>query len=195
MKNVLFFACICLFFTFCKKNSTPFNPIEVPPTPIDTIPIVSSEVIELGKSSVLKNGVKWSESMKAFFDGNKKDRFRLKSSFHNQTNQFEYSFTIIDIPLNIGKYKFQGIDKSINDYVPLVHYGILHDGDQPVCSYLADTTRLENYIQTVKYDSLKQTVEGTFYVKMYRYSYDDYYPAQPDSITWSEGKFHLKLEN
>jgi hypothetical protein len=195
MKNVLFFACFCLFFTFCKKNSTPFNPIEVPPTPIDTIPIVSSEVIELGKASVLKNGVIWNVPFKAEYYGSKKDRFLLEGSYLNSSNQFEYDLYLHDIPLKIDKFRIQGFGGSNSDYVPGSIFGILHEGDQPVCSYLADTTRLENYIQIVKYDSLKQTVEGIFHVKMYRYSYDDYYSAQPDSITWSEGKFHLKLEN
>jgi hypothetical protein len=195
MKNVLFFACFCLFFTFCKKNSTPFNPIEVPPTPIDTIPIVSSEVIELGKASVLKNGVKWNVPFKVKYYGTKKDRFLIESRYTNSSNQYTFSFSLLDIPLLANKFIVQGFKGGSHDFIPGSIFGIMHEGDQPVVTYLADTTHTENYIQLIKYDSLLQTVEGKFHIQMYQFDYDDYYPAQPDSITWSEGKFHLKLEN
>ena len=168
----------------CSKN-TPEDPIKPPLIPMDT----TSHVIELGKSSVLRNGIAWYAAFSAYYYPGK-NRFSLRSTIFQ--NGLDQVFSIGDISSREG---LQPLERQIywnaSNGIPDAVYGITLDGDQFINGYQVDTTVANQYVEILHYDSVAQIVEGRFQAVL---EGPTDWPSLPDTIKMTEGKFHLKIK-
>jgi len=161
----------------------------VDPIPVDTIP-VDTAIIELGKVSVLKNGVPWNASFYARYNTGDFGNFIFSGKATN--NSLDEGFHLYDIPSKKGIYL---VERSMlwnhNNNIPNGGLGIVLDLDQLLNYYRVDSTRANQYFEILRYDSVTHIVEGRF--QTFLEGPSDY-PFLPDSIALTEGKFHLKIE-
>lgn len=193
---MLFAICVSasLFLGDCRKDTTPPtpppDPIDTTDVPIDTPPI--NHVIDLGKHFVSKNNVPWTAQMKAYYNKYKNMVNLIAESKYS--NGFEDMVDIRDVPIKPGKYQYEyspGVAKY-NNFIPQVSFYVNYDGDQLVGAFSIDTTKLGNFVEVVRYDSIKHTIEGFYQARMFnRYSP---FPGVPDSMFLLNGRFHLKID-
>ena len=194
MRPMLFAICVSasLFLGNCRKDnplpSPPPDPIDTTDVPIDTPPI--THVIDLGKHFVSKNNVPWTVQMKAYYYGDKK-MFGLEAE--HISNGFKESVNIYDVPTKVGKYEYEdALSAPYYNLIPQISFHTSYDGDQLVGSYSLDPTRPNNYIEVVRYDSIKHIVEGRYQAILDNKSAP--FPNVPDSMFLLNGKFHLKID-
>lgn len=109
------------------------------------------------------------------------------------SNGFEESIDIRDLPTQIGKYAYEhSIGGAYNNFIPQVAFFYTLDGDQLVGAYSIDLTRPNNYIEVVRYDSINHIVEGRYQAILDNKSAP--FPGVPDSMFLLNGKFHLKID-
>ena len=190
----IFFAITMLFLTVkCKKNQSLVNlPIE----PIDTVKVpVDSFIIELGKAFVLKNGIPWNAPFESWYHKNTRSRFQIRAKITSPSLRSESLF-LHDVPCKIGKYpiEFYAFQNG-NNQIPDCIFIIMQDYDQPVGDYMVDTTRTDHFMEVIRYDSVARTVEGRFQVFLGKKPVDVPWPGAPDSVLFTQGKFHLKVQN
>ncbi|MCK6694438.1 MAG: hypothetical protein L6Q97_20365 [Thermoanaerobaculia bacterium] len=199
MQNICLFVTICLLaFSNCKKNqipiSEPEDPIDTTSTPVDTPPD-SNHIIELGKGFALNNGAAWSPPFMAAYHYKTTARFTFGAKIIHDYLSNE-SFGIRDIPCAIGKYPIEdpkGFD-DLHNLIPEAYFVYIRDYDTPVGDFLADTTRNDHFIEIIRYDSVEQTIEGRFQVFLKKLPTNTWWPNIPDSISLTEGRFHLKIK-
>jgi hypothetical protein len=63
--------------------------------------------------------------------------------------------------------------------------------DQQLNSYNVDSTRSNQYIELLRYDSINHIVEGRFQTFL---EGPNTWWFLPDSMAMTEGKFHLKIQ-
>jgi hypothetical protein len=185
MKSLTQLLLLLVFLAACHKN-TPEEPIDPTPTPIDT----THHIIELGKASVLRNGIAWNAVFYAQYNPNDKSRFWLTG----QTKQNGY-----DHFLSLGDIQFKGGLQHLeqenwfntNNGIPQASYFVSLDGDQLFKGYRVDTTLSNQFIEILHYDSIQHIVEGRFQAIL---GDKPSWSFLPDTMKMTEGKFHLKLE-
>ena len=167
--------------TSCSKSK--------PEALVDPIP-VDTAITELGTVSVLKNGEPWNASFYAKYYINNLGRFFISGKGFN--NSLEERFSVIDIPAKCGNYLIErsGLWNG-NNNIPQAGLGIILDLDQELNYYSVDTTRANQYLEILRYDSVNHIVEGRF--QTFPEGPTDY-SFLPDSVALTEGKFHLKIE-
>jgi len=106
----------------------------------------------------------------------------------------EERFSIQDVPLRSGKHPISYDLLSING-TPQSGMVWIVDGDQQAGSQLVDTTRQDHFIDVIHYDSVKHTIEGRFQVFLKNYKNSPILPGIPDTISFTQGKFHLNISN
>jgi len=156
---------------------------------VDPIP-VDTAIIELGTVSVLKNGEPWNASFLAKYSPNNKNRFRIKGNLIQ--NGYDHIFYIDDISANEG---LQPIERknlwNAQNGVPDALWSVVLDLDQVLNFYRVDSTRANQFVEILCYDSVNHIVEGRFQTFLEGPSG---YSFLPDSVALTEGKFHLKIE-
>ncbi len=184
MKHLIFALAITLCYS-CSKGA-PDEPI-VPSPPIDTI----SHIIELGKSSVLKNGTFWEASFYARYYFGDKNRFFLHGDlFHS--NALQEGFRLGDIPCKKGIYPVERQHYlRLNNSIPESSFYVSLDLDQYLNGYNVDTTLANQYVEILYYDSINHIVEGRFQTFL---EGPTTWSFLPDSIKMTEGKFHLTIK-
>ncbi|MCC6461574.1 MAG: hypothetical protein IT260_13960 [Saprospiraceae bacterium] len=186
------FSSLLLFLLFsCKKDPTIVDPID--PTPKDTS---TQHVIALGKSFVKKNDQAWNVLLRANLYSYQPQSFGLKANVY-YANGVRESVYFSDIPCVAGSYTFEK-DQNSNwaNSIPQASLEWVLDGDQSLGGLNVDTSRAGNFIEVIRYDSIQKTVEGRFEVYLINYgSPNNTIFDLPDSLRFTEGKFHLKLEN
>ena len=184
---LLFAPILCLF--ACAKDPAGKDP--VPPDPVDTL----QHVIDLEKVSVLRDGKIWMPGGMAQTYPSVAMHFSIISTQIVYPGVVE-SFNLADIPLKTGKYRLErGVGTPLGNFIPQITIGWILDGDQLLGSLNADTTDMDNFVELLQYDSLKQTVEGRFQIHLINYKSStngSIYPL-PDSMRLTDGKFYLKL--
>jgi len=192
MRGVLFSLFLIFMFFACTKEQ-PVPPIVTPPDPKDTTIVpIDTHIIELGKSTMLKNGILWSPPVKANFFYNRFDNFYLNYDILYANLRSE-TFSLEDIPCKPGKYAMEYSHYwNENNLVPQPQFLIVQDFDQLIGAYNLDTTRINNYVEVLKYDSITHIVEGRFQVFMGKDVTSNPWNV-PDSIFLTDGKFHLKI--
>jgi hypothetical protein len=190
MKNYIFVLFVAIAFCFCNKNVAIINPIDTNPIPIDTI----ASIIDFGKSSLLKNGIKWDLDLKAKFYDSSKKQFFLRSEIVGSTD-LKGSFGILHIDCNKGMYPIEYFKNyNFTNSIPEGRISYLYEGDQPAGSFYTDSTRFNHFIEVLKYDSINQIIEGTFQMYLGKEINGIPFPGIPDSIFITEGRFNLKIE-
>ncbi len=176
---------LLLFSISCSKNK-PEEPTDLPPTPIDTI----NHIIELGKVSVLRNGVLWNAAFKAFYNPIGSNQFSIRGN--SKENGFDHHFSIEDISSTVGVHPLErGNLWNLSNGIPDADYFIVLDGDQLLKTYRIDSTLNNQYVEILYYDSISHIVEGRFQTFL---EGPNSWPMFPDSMKMTEGKFHLKLK-
>lgn len=199
MRNICLFAAICLLaFSNCKKNQIPIpepeDPIDTTSTPVDTPPS-SNHIIELGKGFALHNGAGWGPPFEAWFHYKTTKRFYFGAKSVLSYLSYD-SFTMQDIPCEVGKYsvEYPITQSSLTNKIPQASFSYIRDYDTPVGNFRIDTTRTDHFIEIIRYDSVEQTVEGRFQVFLKKLPTNTWWPNIPDSISLTEGRFHLKIK-
>jgi len=195
MKYILFAALfVAALLPNCKKEQM----IIKTPTPIDTIKPIDTtavqHIIGFGQSSVLKNGVAWNVNYKAYYHYQTKQRFSLRGGKQYADGLKESSF-ISDIPIGIGRHSIT-IVTSLSDFnngIPDAVYGMANY-DEGIGSFFTDTTRTDNFIEVLRFDTIANEVEGRFQVFMGKRGGPSTLPGVPDSVFLTDGKFYLKLQ-
>jgi hypothetical protein len=184
MKHILLPCLLIALLAGCTKEK-PVDPSE-PTPPVDT----TTHIIELGKGSVSRNGTPWDAVFSAQYFVNNKSRFVIKASL--KENGFDHSLKISDISTAIG---VQNIERpnfwNGNNGVPHVYYFVYLDLDQEINTYKGDSTRSNQYIELLRYDSINHIVEGRFQTFL---EGPNTWWFLPDSMAMTEGKFHLKIQ-
>lgn len=172
------------FFTACNKEA-PIDPI-VPAPPVDTV----THIIALGKGSLLRNGTPWNASFSAYYYPNNKSRFVLKAEL--KENGFDHTLKIGDVSADIG---IQNIERPAlgngNNGIPNAYYFVILDLDQEINTFVTDTTRANQFVEILRYDSIKHVVEGRFQTFL---EGPNTWWFLPDSMALTEGRFHLKIQ-
>lgn len=173
-------------FTNCDKGST-----LVAPSP--TLPDTTSHIITLGKVAMLRDGEEWEPECKAVLSSNA--QYFTISTTSRYHNGIEESFYIGDIPCIIGKYPVErGGNSTWGNAIPQATMGWVLDGDQALGGLKADTTKMDNFVEVIRYDTSKQIAEGKFQIFLKSiFSTNSGIYALPDSLSLTEGKFHLQL--
>jgi hypothetical protein len=185
MKSLTQLLLLLAFLEACNKN-TPEEPIDPTPTPIDT----THHIIELGKASVLRNGIAWNAVFYASYY--KDDQTRFSFGGRTKQNGYDHYFSLDDIRCKTGLQKFeQGTWQNGKNGIPDADYFVTLDGDQLFKTYLIDTTRSNQFIEILHYDSIQHIVEGRFQAIL---GDKPSWSFLPDTMKMTEGKFHLKLE-
>jgi hypothetical protein len=185
MRHLLFILAILTLCYACSKN-TPEDPINPPQIPPDT----TGHVIELGKSSVLRNGVAWNILISAYYYPHDKSRFSLAGTLTQ--GGLTHSLWMQDISNKIGVHPIERrFYWNASNGIPDAVYGITLDGDQFINGYQVDTTVANQYVEILHYDSVAQIVEGRFQAVL---EGPTDWPSLPDTIKMTEGKFHLKIK-
>jgi hypothetical protein len=196
MKSIYLFlmaavAVTILLTSACDKKGTDI--IEPPIVPID-----SSDYLKLGTVKVKKNGVDWiggftshlSHTVPIFvFTGEK------------NTGAYLETFGFMDIPRRTGKYTLEFWPDSYSllpNQIPSAVFLYTYDLDEPAGSFRLDTLRSDHFIEVTRFDSINNIVEGRFQVFL-RFSpgspHNPYPPDLPDTISMTEGRFHLNVED
>ena len=185
MKSLTQLLLLLAFLEACNKN-TPEEPIDPTPTPIDT----THHIIELGKASVLRNGIAWNADFYAEYYPNDKTRFGL--TVYNKESGYEHYLAIRDVQCKKGLHHWEQSEWSNgNNGIPQTAYSVSQDVDQLFKTYRVDTTRSNQFIEILHYDSIQHIVEGRFQVIL---GDNPSWSFLPDSMKLTEGKFHLKLK-
>ena len=71
---------------------------------------------------------------------------------------------------------------------------MVYELDQPIGDFHVDTMRHDHFIEVLRYDSIKNTVEGRFQVFLGKAPMSTDWPGVPDSIFFTEGRFHLRIQ-
>ncbi len=187
----LFFAAlfVAAMFPNCKKEQIISKTPELVDT-IDTMP----HIIEFGQNAVLKNGVDWDVPYRAYYQHTAKKRFSIKGGKEYSNGLKEVAF-INDIPLAIGLHPVKMV-RFLSDF----NNGVADGGytmaiyDEGIGSFRPDTTRIDNYIEVIRFDTIKNEVEGRFQVFMGKDGGPSTLPGVPDSVFLTGGKFYLKLQ-
>ena len=168
----------------CTKEK-PVEPIE-PTPPIDT----TSHIIELGKGSVLRNGMHWNATFSAHFNANDQKRISLEIKLNE--SGFDHILSVSDISILVG---YQTIEKrgpgNSNNGIPNARYHVILDFDQQLNTYNVDSTRSNQYVELLSYESINHIVEGRFQTFL---EGPNTWSFLPDSMAMTEGKFHLKIQ-
>ena len=185
MKNLAKLLLLLTIVAACNKT-TPEEPITPAPTPVDTI----YHIIELGKASVLRNGIPWNADFYAEYYPNDKTRFWITGQ--SMQNGYDHYLSLDDIRCKVGFQKFeQGTWQNGTNGIPETDYFVALDGDQLFKTYLIDTTRSNQFIEILHYDSIQHIVEGRFQAIL---GDKPSWAFLPDSMKMTEGKFQLKLK-
>ncbi|HAD11113.1 MAG TPA: hypothetical protein DCF33_01620, partial [Saprospirales bacterium] len=181
MKSLILTLTLIGLLVGCTKE-TPIDPTG-PTLPVDT----ATHIIELGKGSALRNGMPWNAAYSAHYYSNDRSRLFLFAKF--KENGFDHSFSIDDISL----YKnLQSIERPTlwngNNGITEASYFVVLDEDQLFNSYKVDSTRTNQFIEILRYDSVEHIVEGRFQTFL---EGPNSWSFLPDSMAITEGKFHL----
>ena len=192
MKNIGFTLLLLAYLSNCQKNNLP-----IPGTPVDpvdtSVVVVDTALLPLGQGAVLKNGVVWNAPFEAWYY-HSDSVFQVRASIL-YSNSLSEDLFITDIPCKKGKYIIEYmIFYNRRNLVPEAGFTMTQDFDQGIGNFYVDTTRLDNYLEVLHYDSTEQTAEGRFQVFMKKRYSDNPWPGVPDSIYLTEGKFHLKIK-
>lgn len=193
MKNVLYILALLLTLVNCKKNQIP---VDAPLDPVDTIQThIDTSNMELGKCFVLKNSEQWNVPFKCTYY-RKDTTFRIDADILH-SNLLEEHFMLRDIPCRPGRYSIEFFPSlaGLNNGLPESFFSYTYELDQPVGSFLIDTTRTDHFVEVTQYDSLTKTVKGQFQVFLGKKPSSVPFSGVPDSIFMTEGKFHLKIED
>ncbi len=193
MKYILF---VSLFMATLLPNCKKEQIIIKTPDPTDTIVSIDTmhHIIGFGESVVLKNGILWNVPYATFYMGLLKKRFSIKGGNEYSNGLSEVSF-ITDIPLTLGKHSIT-METSLSDF----NNGIADAGytmavyDEGIGSFRPDTTRTDNFIEVLRFDTVTNEVEGRFQVFMGQWGAHSPVSFVPDSVFLTEGKFYLKLQ-
>jgi hypothetical protein len=184
MKYIIFPLILLGLLIGCTKEK-PVDPTD-PTPPVDT----TTHIIELGKGSVLRNGMEWNANFSAKYFVNNKSRFVIYADL--QETGFDHSLSISDISTLIG---MQNIERpnfwNRNNGVPNASYFVILDQDQVINTYKSDSTRTNQFIELLRYDSIHHIVEGRFQTFL---EGPNTWWFLPDSLAMTEGKFHLKIQ-
>jgi hypothetical protein len=167
----------------CTKTPPAEDPIIPPPPP------ENEHIIELGKASVLRNGVPWNANFTAYYHGTK-SRFGIRGDL--RISGFDHGFKIYDIKGIKGPQKIEGLSYlNTSNSVPNSLYSVVLDGDQLINSYTVDTTLTTHFIEILHFDSVANIVEGRFQTTL---EGPNTWSFLPDTMKMTEGKFHLRIE-
>lgn len=194
MLRYIILLCIpSMLFCFCTKEDS--NQVIVPPDP----PVVVEEppIIALGKASVLRNGETYTGNITAKYrEYNGVITLRVSGTKFSSGGLIDETFTIADIPLQKGKYPIeQSSADGHGNGIPQAGMSWIVDKDQYAGDQLTDTARTDHYFEVIRYDSIKHTAEGRFQVFMRNYFYHPLPWGLPDTISFTQGKFHLNITN
>ncbi|MCB9356326.1 MAG: hypothetical protein H6575_17310 [Lewinellaceae bacterium] len=186
MKNALFFLFLSFILLQCKKDSgqdsIPDPPVHVP-------------VLPLGQAGVLKNGVAWEVPFDAWYHADTHERCQLRAKIL-YPNLISESLFLEDIPCKEGVYPVEYYTSSnFRNYIPDVFFTMISEFDQPIGDFKIDTMRNDHYVEVLRYDSVAHTIEGRFQMFLKKRQMTLQWPGVPDSIYFTEGKFHLQLED
>jgi hypothetical protein len=185
MKNPAKYLLLLTIVAACNKT-TPEEPITPAPTPVDT----TYHIIELGKASVLRNGIPWNADFYAEYNPNDKNIFWI--SGHTKQNGYDHDLSLGDIQCKVGLQHLEQTNWfNANNGIPQASYFVTLDGDQSFKTYRVDTTRSNQYIEILHYDSIQHIVEGRFQAIL---GDKPSWAFLPDSMKMTEGKFQLKLK-
>ena len=193
MKNILIkqliFATLVLVILLpnCKKEQM----IIKTPEPIDTI---VQHITELGTGTVLRNGVDWPVEFLFYYYGTSgKSSFQIRAKKTYPNTGLSESLFIQDIPSQSGVYKIQGWRlANFGNKIPEATY-TMSNYDEGIGTFFPDTTRTDNGIEILSFDTIPNEVEGRFQVFMGKNGGLPV-PGVPDSVFLTEGKFYLKLQ-
>lgn len=184
MKKLPFFLLLSGIFLACNKEN-PIDPVEPTPT-IDT----TTHIIELGKGGLLRNGVSWNAIYSARYYATDFSRFNILAKLTE--SGYLHTFSIGDIKTIPGIYHFErSFLWNDNNGIPEALYFVVLDGDQLFNSYNVDSTRTNQFIEILRYDSVEHIVEGRFQTFL---EGPNSWSFLPDSMAITEGKFHLKIQ-
>ena len=193
MKNIIFIIALLSILANCEKNQPP---VDIPDDPIDTTQTpIDTPIIELGKGFVLKNGDEWKAPFNAWYHTNTHTRFQVRAKV-THSNLVSESYFLHDIPSKIGKYLIEyKTPQNYNNYVPESTFIMMYEYDQPIGDFMVDTTRIDHFVEVIRYDSIAGIVEGRFQVFLGKKPASVPFPGVPDSIFLTEGKFYLKVQD
>ncbi|HAD11114.1 MAG TPA: hypothetical protein DCF33_01625 [Saprospirales bacterium] len=184
MKSLILTLTLIGLLVGCTKE-TPIDPTE-PTPPIDT----TTHIIELGRGSVLRNGVLWTPAFSARYYLSDKSRINITAKLRE--NGFDHNLTLADIEVSKGLHMFESSTYwNGNNKIPEVGYFVSLDLDQQLNSYNVDSTRTNQFIEILRYDSVEHIVEGRFQTFL---EGPNTWWFLPDSMAITEGKFHLKIQ-
>jgi hypothetical protein len=184
MKHILLPCLLIALLAGCTKEK-PVDPSE-PTPPVDT----TTHIIELGKGSVSRNGTPWDAVFSAHLNTVDKNRFSLIARLNE--DGFDHKLSISDVSILPGLQFIEnkGLGNG-NNGIPNARYSVWLDMDQQLNSYNVDSTRSNQYIELLRYDSINHIVEGRFQTFL---EGPNTWWFLPDSMAITEGKFHLKIQ-
>lgn len=192
LRHTFFICLLAVSLEACKKEDS--NQVTPPPDP----PVVEEPpIIALGKASVLRNGVTYTGNITAKYRKyNRIKTLRISGTQFSSGGLIDETFAIADIPLQKGKYPVeQSSADGHGNGIPQAGMAWVVDKDQYAGDQLPDTSRTDHYFEVIRYDSIKHTAEGRFQVFLKNYKSAPILPGVPDTISFTQGKFHLYISN
>ncbi|MBL7807247.1 MAG: hypothetical protein JNN28_05520 [Saprospiraceae bacterium] len=184
MKEFILFLFIGTLFLECTKEKS-LDPVP-PVIPVDTV----THIIEFGKATVKRNGPLWKAAFSARYYSNQKARFYLEAELNE--NNYDHRFVISDISAIPGYQTIEGKKwGNGNNSIPNADYFVTLHLDALINSFQVDSTRSNQFIEILRYDSVQHIVEGRF--QTFLEGPNNLWFLQ-DTVSLTEGKFHLKIQ-
>lgn len=175
----------------CKKDVS--DDMIIKPETIDTI---KPAPVFRDTFAVWKNGVKWNAIGDGlFYSTSSESRFYLRGTKTASTSVKEW-FYLSDIPCKAGNYSVDDGRSLLikNNSVPQAMFVYVVDGDQGGGTFYTDTSRIDNFVTIMHYDSLTKIIEGKFKVMIKIDKKVNNLPGIPDTISMTNGYFRVKLK-
>ena len=142
-----------------------------------------------GEASALKNGQYWVANPICFYDLIDSQKMSIQlGSFMDRYALTEY-LSFSGIPLDTGSYELIPLDITQNEKGMATLSYLNYDVGKGACDLLGLDS--SNYLVVASYDTLSREIKGrfnlTFIVRK------PPYPGAPDTIRFTDGRFHGKL--
>lgn len=166
---------VCIFLSNCEKSTNPY-----PDFPEG----------RWGTATAKLNGNEWKATCKSFIDEENPGHWSLSFSVHKNNYYYLGSLTFFNISAqtdssDVTKYIFE--EKG-----GVRGYYSLFDADTPLGDYHILNDAEPNYFMVDSYDSVSREIKGRFEVTFLVNHAPD--ANAPDTVRFTEGKFHARLD-
>jgi len=153
------------------------------------------EISYWGTTSALKSGAAWSGKIRATSNPFAGQKFDIEIRNHDSEGYWISSLSFYKIPLKNGKYNLSNtLNQPPDDSLSGVLYADGHDDQLHNFYKIAQNDSL-SYLEVTSFDKKKSEIKGRFNLTLWRRKDLPGSWNAPDSIVFSDGVFHTRIQD